>query len=251
MSNLFGDMSTEGFEEAEDRLGGFQLFETDAYDAVVKAFYAGKADAPSKAQSITLIADIGGKEYRERFWITSKEGKNYFLNKNDQTKKVALPGYQTVDDICFATTGKGLNELSFEDKVINVYNAEQKKEVPTNVKMGMAVIGQPVTLGIQKVLVNKQVKDSNGVYQDTAESREENQLHKVFHTATKMTIVEAKAGKPAEFYEAWVKKNKGQTNDRRKIKDGASTGQNGRSGPPQGSSASGGKPATSSLFGEK
>ena len=248
MSNLFGDMTTEGFEQAEDRLGGFQLFETDAYEAVVKAFYAGKAnDAASQAKSITLIADIGGKEYRETFWITTKEGKNFFLNKQDQTKKVALPGYQTVDDICFATTGKGLNELAFEDKVINVYNAEQKKEIPTNVKMGMAVISQPITLGIQKVLVNKQVKDSNGVYQDTADSREENQLAKVFHSATKVTIVEAKSGKTAEFYDAWVKKNKGTTNDRRKIKDGANNGQNGKSGPPQGSGGT--KPTTSSLFG--
>lgn len=248
MSNLFGDMTTEGLEEAEDRLGGFQLFETDAYDAVVKAFYAGKATDPaSKAQSITLIADIGGKEYRETFWITTKEGKNYFLNKNDQTKKVALPGYQTVDDICFATTGKGLSDLAFDDRIIKVYNAEHKKELDTSVKMGMAVVGQPVTLGIQKVLVNKQVKDANGQYQDTADSREENQVAKVFHTATRVTIVEAKAQKPAEFYEAWVKKNKGVTNDRRKIKDGASNGQNGKSGPPQGSSGS--KPATSSLFG--
>lgn len=249
MSNLFGDMTTEGLEQAEDRLGGFTLFETDAYDCVVKAFYAGKAnDAASKSQSITLITEINGKEYRETFWITTKEGKNYFLNKQDNTKKVALPGYQTVDDICFATTGKPLSDLAFEDKVINVYNAEHKKEMPTNVKMGMAVLGQPVTLGIQKVLVNKQVQDPNTKqWSDTAESREENQIAKVFHTATKMTIVEAKAGKTAEFYEAWVKKNKGQTNDRRKIKDGATTGQNGRSGPPQGGNA--GAKTTSSLFG--
>lgn len=248
MSNLFGDMSTEGFEEAEDRLGGFQLFETDVYDTVVKAFYAGKAnDAASQAKSITVIADIGGKEYRETFWVTTKEGKNYFLNKNDQTKKVALPGYQIVDDICLATTGKGLNELAFDDKVINVYNPEHKKEMPTNVKMGMAVVGQPVTLGIQKVLVNKQTKNSSGVYEDTPDSREENQIAKVFHTATRVTIVEAKAGKTAEFYDQWIKKNKGTTYDRRKIKDGATTGQNGRSGPPQGGGAS--KPTTSSLFG--
>lgn len=251
MSNLFGDMSTEGFEQAEDRLGGFQLFESDAYDVVIKAFYAGKATDPaSQAKSITLIGDIGGKEYRETFWITTKEGKNYFLNKQDNTKKVALPGFQTVDDMCFAATGNGLAALAFEDKVINVYNPEHKKEMPTNVKMGMAMLGQTVTLGILKVLVNKQVQDPNTKqYSDTAESREENQVNKVFHTPSKMTIVEAKAGKPAEFYEAWVKKNKGVTQDRRKIKDGATTGQNGRSGPPQGSGASG-KPATSSLFGQ-
>lgn len=246
MSNEFADLSTDGLEQAEDRLGGFQLFETDAYDCIVKAFYAGKAnDAASKAKSVTVTVDIGGKEYRETIWITTKEGKNYFLNKQDNSKKVPLPGFQTIDDICYATTGKPLAELQFEEKIINVYNAEHKKEMPTSVKMGMAVIGQPVTLGIVKQLVNKQAKDSSGVYQDTADTREENSINKVFHTATKVTIVEAKSGKPAEFFDAWVKKNKGVTQDRRKIKDGA-TGQNGRSGPPQGGAAS--KPATSSLF---
>ena len=250
MSNLFGDMTTEGLEEAEDRLGGFTLFETDAYDALIKAFYVVLPNDPaaSKAKGIAIVADINGKEYKETIWILTKEGKNYFLNKQDQTKKVALPGYQTIDDICFATTGSGLDKLDFDDKIINVYNPEHKKEMPTNVKMGMAVVGQTVTLGIQKVLVNKQVKDSNGAYQDTADSREENQIQKVFHTPTKVTIVEAKANKPAEFFEAWVKKNKGVTRDNRKIKDGANTGQNGRSGPPQ---AAGGanKANTSSLFG--
>ncbi|MFR7882301.1 MAG: hypothetical protein ACLU5J_13140 [Christensenellales bacterium] len=43
----------------------------------------------------------GKKPYTETIYITNKEGKNYFLNKQDPTKKVPLPGFTLIDDLLF------------------------------------------------------------------------------------------------------------------------------------------------------
>ena len=69
---MFGNMTTDGLEQSQDRLGGFTLQESDIYLATIKAFYAGKAD--SGAMNITVIADLNGKEYRETIYITNKKG---------------------------------------------------------------------------------------------------------------------------------------------------------------------------------
>ena len=73
---------------------------------------------------------------------------------------------------------------------------------------------------------------SAGVYEDTAESREENVTDKVFHHPSNLTVVEAKKGiQKATFYCSWVERNAGQTQDRRSITDGAGA-QGGRAGRP-------------------
>jgi hypothetical protein len=192
--------------------------------------------------------DAQGKEYRETIWVTNRQNQNFYLDKNDKSKKVPLPGFTTIDDICLATTGKPLSEQPSEEKVVNIYDFEAKKEVPTTVKMLVEVLGKQVSLGIMKQLVNKQAKNSAGVYEDTADTREENCIDKVFHHPSNLTIPEAKKGvQTAAFYPAWVEINSGKVRDKRSIKDGSSAqqGKSGRPGsPPQANSA---KP-TGSLF---
>ena len=65
MPNIFGNLTTEGLEESQDRLGGFRVLDTDAYTGVIKAAYAGKSPH-SKAQSISVILDLPGGGYRCR-----------------------------------------------------------------------------------------------------------------------------------------------------------------------------------------
>jgi hypothetical protein len=262
MSTLFGKLSSDGLEESQDRLGGgFGPIDSDIYKLKVKAMYAGVSNTPgSQAQSVTLIGDNGGKEYRETFWVTNSKGENWFAAKDKDGKptgkKSPLPGFTIVDDICQITTGKGLSEQEAEDKVVQVYDPEQKKQVNKNVPMLVEALGQEVALGIIRRKVNKNVKNDAGEYVPTAEEREENFTDKVFHPEVKLTIVEAKAGADvATFWDAWLELNKGKTQDRRKIKDGQGNG--GAAGAPQAARAAGAAPQAQaaapkkSLFGAK
>ncbi len=98
---------------------------------------------------------------------------------------------------------------------------DQRKQVPKAVRMLTEMVGKTVYLGIVKQLENKSAKDGAGVYQPTPETREINLIEKVFHHPSKLTITEAKNQQEAAFCDSWVERNKGNTRDKRKIKDGA------------------------------
>lgn len=245
--NAFGNLSTEGLEEAQDRIGGFRVFESDAHLGKIKLAYAGKATS-SNAQSVTIVAELAAGEYRETFWITNKEGQNFYTKDG---KKYPLPGFTVIDDLCLVTCNKPLAQMATEEKVINLYDFDQKKEVPTGVPMIVELIGKEVIFGIQKHLKNKQKKNDAGVYEDTADEREENVTDKIFHHPSQLTVVEARKGiQTPTFYGAWVERNRGQVQDRRTIKDGQSA-QAGRAGRPAGAPPKAGQSgvATTSLFG--
>lgn len=248
MSNLFGNLNNDGLEKSEDRLGGgFQPRDTDIFDMEIVLFYAGQA--ASGARSITVHAKDSAGTYRETVYITNKAGDNFFLNKDDKSKKVPLPGFTTIDDICLAATGFPLAEQVFTEKVFNIYDFDAKKEQPTKVMCALEVMGKTVSLGIQKVLEDKTKKnEQTGDYEPTGESIEKNTIAKVFHTESKVTMAEAREGKEAAFYHSWLERNKGQTYDKRKDKSG--NGKPASKAPPQagGGAAQG---ATKSLFGKK
>lgn len=249
--SLFGNLKSDGLEQTQDRLGGgYQPKETDIYTGKIKALYAGKS--AGGAQSVSLILSLAdGSEYRETFWITNKKGENFFLNKDDKTKKVPLPGFTIVDDLCLVTTGKPLAEQDTEEKTIKLYDSEAKKELPKAVPMLVEALGLEVSLGIVKVLENKNEKQGDE-YVPIAETRELNATDKVFHTETRMTVVEAREGaEVAKFWDSWLERNKGNTRDKRTIKDG----QAGTAGAPKAASASAAAPAAGgaprkSLFGK-
>lgn len=246
---MFANLTTDGLQESQDRLGGISVFNTDIYIGVIKALYAGKSSGG--ATSVTLIADLNGKEYTETMYITNKNGQNWFPNKQDPTKKVPLPGFTVVDDICLIATGEPLAAQETEEKVIKVWDSEAKKEMPKSVPMITAALGKPIALGIQKTLANKQTKVGTE-YVPIAETREENHIDKVYHPEMKLTVAEARAGQDvAQFWDAWLLKNKDQVRDKRTIKDGEA----GNSGAPSKAPPKPGTPAAQperkSLFGKK
>jgi hypothetical protein len=255
--SLFGNLTSDGLEDSQDRLGGSQVFESNIYTGPIKVAYAGQA--PSGARNVTLIMDLGGNEYRETVYITNKKGENYFLNKEDKSKKVPLPGFTTIDDICLVTTGKPLAEQESEDKMVKVYDPDLKKEVPKSVPVITALLGQIVSLAISKNLENKSEKDNNGTYVPIVETRLTNNIEKVFHTETQMSVAEARNGlEKGLFWNAWIERNKGKDRDKRTIKDGiaghagkpgGSSSSRGAAGPPQASNA--GQTPRKSIFGAK
>jgi hypothetical protein len=242
--NPFGSMKSEGLEESQDRLGGFAPIDTKIYTGTVKALFAGQS--ASGAHNLSLVLDLGGgKEYKETIYISNKKGENFFKDK-DSGKKMPLPGFTLVNDICLITMEKELSEVDVEEKVVKIYDFEQKKELPTSVKMITEAIGKQISVGILRVLENKNEKNADGVYVATAETKEINRIDKVFHPTAKVTVAEARSGKATgEFWDAWSKKNDGVTRDEREIKDGSG----GSKTPPKAGATSGGTAAPKkSLF---
>lgn len=255
MSTLFGNLSNDGLEESQDRLGGYQPRNSNIYQFVIKAMYAGQSEGG--ARSVTLIAEEGGKEYRETFWVTNKNGENWFASKDKQGKptgkKSPLPGFTIVDDICLIATGKGLAEQDAEDKVVKVW--EDGKEVNKAMPHLVECTGQSVALGVLRRLVNKNVKNDAGVYVPGPEEREENTTEKVFHPELKLTCAEARNGAEVPvFWDAWLELNRDKVKDGRKY-DAKNAG---AAGVPQSAKSAGGAPAAggeakprTSLFNKK
>lgn len=261
MNALFGSLSSEGLEEAQDRLGGFTRLETNSYDAIIKVAYAGQS--PKGARSVTFEFDIEGRDYSETIYITNRQGENFYAAKDkdgkETGKKAPLPGFTTVDDICLVTTGEPLMTQPSEEKTLKIYDPEQRKEMPKSVPVLTDLIGKQVTLGIVKTIENVSESDGNGGYVTTDKTKEVNSIDKVFETQTKATVVEAKraAEKSEElsavFHAAWIEKNAGKTRDKTTSSQGGQSGRpgssRGPSTPPQAgqSNAAAGK----SLFGKK
>ena len=219
--SLFKNLTTAGLEETEDRTGGFAAINADLYTATIKMAY--HSVAKSGANAINLVFDIGSREYRETIYITNKKGENFFLNKEDKTKKVPLPGFTVVDDICLCATEQPLSEQESEDKVVKLYDHEAKKELNKTVPVLTGLLGKQVGIGVIKSLENKNVlNETTGLYEPTAETREVNSIDKVFHVPTNLTMVEVRNGvEEAVFFAGWVERNKNQIRDKRAIKDGA------------------------------
>lgn len=249
MTTLFGNLKSDGLEASTDNIGGGSFTrESDIYSGKIKMAYAGAAK--SGARFVNLIVDLpDGKEYKETVYVTNKAGENFYLNKSDNSKKVPLPGFTTIDDICLCATGKPLAEQDAEEKIVKIYDFEAKAELPTSVPVLIELLGQDISLAILKVTENKQAKNANGVYEATAETRDTNSIDKVFNTDTKMTVVEArnKAEAPV-FWDSWLERNKGKTRDKTsKVVGTPGAPGAARSGPPQAGAA----PVRQSLFGKK
>lgn len=240
---MFDNLATDSnIEEQGDSLGGARILNSGPYNFNVDIAYFAKAD--SGAMSLNLVLKDGDSELKETLWITSgdaKGNKNYYEKDG---KKSYLPSFNQANALCLLTIGKELKDIaqSVEDKVINLYNFEQKKDVPTKVQMVMDLLNQQITAGVLKQIVDKQKKGADGKYANTGETREQNEINKMFRTSDKMTVAEVRAkASDAEFYDAWCIKWNGKVQDK-----SSSTGGKPAAGTPQGAT---GAAATTPLFG--
>lgn len=233
MSNVFANQTTEGYEEEQDRLGGGGTVASGVYDATVKLAYIGKSQS-SNAQSVSIHLDLDGQsfEYRETVWVTNRDNENFYKDKNDASKKHALPGWNLIDSLCLLTTGYGLTDQEMEEKVVNLYDFEQRKELPRNVVCITPLHGEKITVAILETIEDKNVKDGSGKYVPSGDTRTENHIDKFFHAESGMTVSEIKAGKETgEFKEKWAEKNNGSKKDNStKDASGAKTGAPGKPG---------------------
>lgn len=225
-------------QSEKDVLGGFSVLESGLYPLTIKLAFLTIAESGAMALNIHSETE-DGQTFRTQQWMTSgtaKGGHNYYVD--NKGVKQYLPGFNVANAISRLTTGKDIAQLVPEEKVVNLYNKTLGAEAPTPVQMYTELNGTTFVAGIIKQTVNKNVKDSAGKYVPTNETRDENELDKVFQAETKLTTAELDAGDTVgTFCNSWSDKNTGVT--RNKVKEAKNAP---KAGAPAGSSA------TPSLF---
>ena len=238
--SIFGKIDTNK-ERTQDTVGGFKLLDTDIYRMTIKAMYAGKYD--SGAQFLGFIAtDKDGREYKQNLLVTNKKGDNFYVDKKTNKERL-FTSFVVADDLCLLTTGKHIDELDTEDRVLKLYS--NGKQEDTTVPCLVDAHGKEVALAITRTKKNKQEKDSAGNYVDTAEEVEENDIAYVFHADTMLSANEYAADKEVgEFHEKWLESNKGKVRNRYKAVTGGGTAAR----PQRSSAPTGDAPARKKLF---
>jgi len=131
--------------------------------------------------------------------------------------------------------------------MVNVYNPAAQKEEPKSVEVVMDLLGARAIVGIQKQIVDKQAKGPDGKYVNTGETRETNEIDKVFREGDKLTTAEIRAGETeGKFYATWDAKWTGKTRNKATA---ANDSNGGTAGAPRAAAASGTAKPTKSLFG--
>lgn len=242
MSLLKNLKTDESIANERDSVGGGGPVDSGLYLATIKLAYITKA--ASEALGLTVVATLAnGSTLRETQWMTSgkaKGGNNFFIDKSGA--KQYLPGFNMANSLALLATGKEINELDTETKVVNIYSFDAKAEIPTKVDMVVDLLGKELMLGVIKQVVDKNVKDAAGAYVPSGETRAENTIDKAFRARDRMTTAEIRAqATEATFATTWETKWAGKTRD----KSVGSKGGNGAAGAPKTAAVGTKKPATS------
>ena len=245
LSTLAADASIAN--ETDSVGGGNAPLESGLYPCTVNMAYINK----SASGALGLVLNLKGpdnREIRQTLWMTSgtaKGGKNYYEKDGE---KHFLPGFNHANGLALLTVGKEISAMDTETKVVKVYSPEAKAEVPTKVEVVMDLLNQEILVGLLKQTVDKTVKNDAGFYMPTGETRDEDEIDKLFRASDRMTTAEIRAqATEATFAATWESKWTGKTKMKSK---GAAPGNAGTSGLPKmmGTPAVSKKPATS-LFG--
>lgn len=226
MSLLKNLTTDDTINDEKDSVGGSLVRESGLYPMSVVNAYLSKSTGGALALNLTLKDSDG--EVRQQFWMTSgtaKGGKNYY--EKDGVKNY-LPGFLHANALALLTVGKEIADLDTEEKVINVYSFDAKKEVPTKVDMVMDLLNQEVLVGLIKQTVDKNVKnpnfdaskprsESNKEYVPSGETRDENEVDKIFRVSDRMTTAEIRAqATEATFANVWDQRWTGKVKNKAK-----------------------------------
>lgn len=201
-------------ETESDRIGGGGfILESDAYDLVMDVVYTSKSKNGATAINF-IFSKSDSNTWKHTVYVTNRKGEPFYIDKKTGEKK-PLPGMSQVNAICLLSIGKELHALDTDEKVINLYNFDLEKDTPTKVDCITDLHGESITLGVLKQLGNKNVKGDDGVWAPSNETKESNEIGKVFRTKDHMTKAEIIAkSTTAEFYDKWVDKNTGVVVDK-------------------------------------
>lgn len=194
-----------------DSVGGSGPVESGLYNATVSMAYLGESKGGAKNLTLHLSLE-GGRELRQTIYFTSgtAKGGKHTYERDGVTH--FLPGFNTVDSLCLLTVGSEFGDMDAEDKIVPIYNFDEKKEINTQVPVLTGLLGQPIIAAVLKQVVDKNVQNDQGFYVPSGDTREENEIDKLFRARDKMTTAELLAGSTeASFYNVWDAKNTGNT----------------------------------------
>lgn len=201
--------------------------ESGVYDAKINLAYLDKSQGGATALHITFETDQG--DVRQTIWMTSGDAKG---NKNTYTDKEGneqyLPGFSMANSIALLTVGKEIADVIEEtgaDKTIKLWDFDAKAELPTEKFVIVGLLNESIKIGIRKQIVDKNQKNADGNYVPTGETREINELEKVFRDRDGMTVPEILAqADEAVFINTWKERFTGDTVDKSTKKAGVQTG---------------------------
>lgn len=198
-----------------ERVGGSYAWESGVYNSVVSMAYLDQAKSGAVSFNV-ILKNAAGKELKESFWIKSgdkKGNKTYYTDKDGKDRP--LPGYSVANSLCVAATGESLAKCmtTAEKKIVNIYNHEVSKEVPTERPVMTIILNKAVKVAVHQVLENKNKKDSSGEYVPTANTRTINEC-KFFGNQEGKTAEEILEGKDAVMFDKWAEKNTGTVIDK-------------------------------------
>ena len=220
--SLFASIQNANIQtKEEDVLGGSRTVPSNVYPAGIKLAYLDAAASGAICVVFDFAMLVNGKErnHKETIYISNKNKEFTYKDKQSGEDK-PLPGFVTVDSICKAVTGKSITELSTEKKMVKVYDYDQKAEVPQEKEVLMDLIRGKLELGIIETIVDKNVKTDNG-YVPSGETREQNELSKVFNEDGLTQLEKESGATEAKFKAAWVEQYAGKKINKSK---GAATG---------------------------
>lgn len=206
-------------EEERDVIAGKKL-PTDLYKMKIKLAYLDQSK--NGAHCLTIVGVTGKApnevQYNETIYFTNRAGDNFYIDKKSGDKRM-MPGFSNISNMCELLTGKKFGKMEMVDKTINVYNYDERKEMPVERKVLIELVGMIAHPAIYNIAENKQVKGvmKNGkegyVNCPTGATVEKNEISKWFDL-DKCTLPEKKADKPAKFYKDWLKSHQGKVKDK-------------------------------------
>lgn len=221
--NPFADIGpADGAKVAaeEDRIGGSFLWEGGAHEVTIKMAYADESGGGAKNMNFEVV-NGAGKVFKFTEYVTGGREKGQKSYSEKDGVKTYLPGFNRANAICLLTTKQELGpNLGWEQKTLMLRDFDQKKDVPSERLVATALIGKKVILGIQLVEENKSVKGPDPKtgkerYLRTAETRQVNNVDKIFYAEDKRTVVEIRNKSEGHaFYDKWVAEFSGKIVDR-------------------------------------
>lgn len=222
MGLLDGLEKDDSIQGESDNLGGSYTVDSGVYLTTIDMAYLSKSKGGALGLFIHFKLDTGDV-IKQTLWVTSRDSKGnkpYFLNKNGN--KSYLPGFNQASALSALTTGKEFAKLVTEEKQVLIYNHDAKKELPTKVDVLTELIDKQIKVGLIKQVVDKNIQNDSGVYVPSGETREENEIDKLFDAETNQTLIEKKGDTSADLMDKWKDKWEGVVKN--KAKGAANTG---------------------------
>lgn len=189
--------------------GKFTL-DSNVYPATVKVAYLDEYASGAIFVAFEFSVETKGtqKTYKENICISNKAGSLTYVGKDGTPQ--AMPGYVLVDTLCKLASGKALFELGTEQKMVKVWNKEQRAEVPTNKEVITGLIGTTLVLGI----LEEEYNHYNEEKARAGETQLKNRIAKVFNSKGQTQSELITEAAPA-FINSWIEKNANQVIDKK------------------------------------